>query len=195
MTSPGRGAISRLLRRHAKGDAAALDELVPLLYERLRRIARGQIARNRRFDTLNTTALVHEAYLELERDRAVDWQDREHFFAICARAMRRIIVDHARRRSAQKRGGGRPDLPLDDVRLVSEERAEEVAALGEALRQFEAVDPRAARVVECRFFAGLSIEETAAALDVSVRTVTRDWVAARAWLYGRLRHDALERPL
>ena len=180
------GAVSRLLHRHAEGDEAALDELVPLLYERLRRIARGQLARNRRFDTLNTTALVHEAYLELQNDPAVDWQDREHFFAICARAMRRIIVDHARRHSAQKRGGGTPAVTLEPEHAVLFAEAESWLAVDRALAALSDLDERLTRTVECRVFAGLSEVETAKALGVSRRTVQRDWVRARAWLRREL---------
>ena len=164
------------------------------VYDELHRVAQRHRARWNGNDTLNTTAIVHEAYIKMAGTGS-DYASRAHFLAVAATAMRHVLISYAERQAAQKRGGGRHDIPLDEARLVPEERAEEVVALGEALRQFEAVDPRAARVVECRFFAGLNIQETAAALDISERTVTRDWVAAQAWLYDRLRHDALGIPL
>lgn len=178
--------ISRLLRQHADGDEAALEELMPLVYEQLRRLARTQIARNKRHDTLNTTALVHEAYLQMQRNSAVEWQGRGHFYAICSRTMRRIIVDYARHRGAQKRGGGKPDLLLEPHHASLAREAEDWLALDRALDVLGSFNERLARVVECRFFAGLSEEETAEALGVSRRTVQRDWLRARAWLRREL---------
>lgn len=172
--APG-GAITRLLQAHREGDRAAFDSLVPLVYERLRRIARGQIRRGGRGQTLDTTALVHEAYVQLVDETGVDWQDRGHFYAICARAMRRILVDYSRRRTAQKRGGGRPSLTLEPELLSADEQAELILAVDGALDSLASLDERLARVVECRFFAGMTEKETAAALDSSVRTVQRDW--------------------
>lgn len=178
--------ISRLLRQHAGGDAEALEDLMPLVYEQLRQLARRQIAGNKRHHTLNTTALVHEAYLQLQRSSDVDWQGKGHFYAICSRTMRRIIVDYARRQSAQKRGGGKSDLTLEPHHAPLVNEAETWLALDRALDVLGSFNERLARTVECRFFAGLSEEETAEALSVSRRTVQRDWPRARAWLRKEL---------
>jgi RNA polymerase sigma factor (TIGR02999 family) len=175
--------ITRLLQRHHQGDRAAFDRMVPMVYERLRIIARGQLARaGRRHQTLDTTALVQEAYLQLVDVQAVDWQDRAHFFAICARAMRRILVDYARHRQAAKRGGGVVDLTLQPDLVAADSQSELVLAIDRALDDLESFNERLARVVECRYFAGMTEEETAQALDTSLRTVQRDWMRARAWL-------------
>lgn len=167
---------------------------MPLVYDQLRQVAHRQLAAEPTGHTLQTTALVHEAYLKLAAQTRVQWQDREHFFAIASRAMRRILVDYARRHRAVRRGGqnGRPPRPvsLDDVDLPVAERADALLALDEALDRLERVDPRSARVVECRFFAGLTEAETAAALGVSQRTVAREWAVAKGWLYQELRRDA-----
>lgn len=187
MSEPGpAGEITRLLERHRGGDRAAFDALVPLVYERLRRIARGQLRRGGRGRTLDTSALVHEAYVQLVAETGVEWQDRSHFYAICARAMRRIVVDFSRRRSAQKRGGGRPDLTLEPERLGVEGQAELVVAVDAALGRLAAFNERLERVVECRFFAGMTDRETAEALGSSERTVQREWQRARAWLRKEL---------
>lgn len=180
------GRITRLLRAHHEGDREAFDELVPLVYDRLRRIARGQRARGGRGQTLDTTALVHEAYFRLVDETGVAWQDRSHFFAVCARAMRRILVDYARERTARKRGSGNPDLTLEPERLGVERQAEQVLAVDRALQSLASFNERLARLVECRYFAGLTEEETAEALGVSLRTVQRDWTRARAWLLKEL---------
>jgi RNA polymerase sigma factor (TIGR02999 family) len=180
------GRITRLLQAHHDGDRAAFDQLVPLVYDRLRRIAQGQLARRGRWQALDTTALVHEAYMELVEETGVAWQDRSHFFAITARAMRRILVDYARERTAQKRGGGKPDLTLEPERLGIEPQAEQVLAVDRALESLAAFNGRLARLVECRYFAGMTEEETAEALDVSLRTVQREWPRARAWLQKEL---------
>jgi RNA polymerase sigma factor (TIGR02999 family) len=180
--------ITQLLQRHHQGDRAAFDRMVPLVYERLRIIARGQLARagRRRDRTLDTTGLVQEAYLQLVGEHGVDWQDRAHFFAVCARAMRRILVDDARRRQAAKRGGGIAALTLQPDLVAVDSQAELVLAVDRALQDLAAFNERLARVVECRYFAGLTEEETALALDSSVRTVQRDWMRARAWLLKAL---------
>ncbi|MBB1059385.1 sigma-70 family RNA polymerase sigma factor [Lysobacter spongiae] len=179
--------ITRLLQRHHQGDRDAFDRMVPLVYERMRGIARGQIARaGRRGATLDTTALVQEAYLQLVEVDGVDWQDRGHFFAICARAMRRILVDDARRRHAAKRGGDAVPVTLDAEVLAAESASDQVLAINDALTGLEAFNARLARVVECRYFAGMTEEETARALDTSLRTVQRDWMRARAWLLKAL---------
>lgn len=179
--------ITRLLQRHHEGDRDAFDRMVPLVYERLRVIACGQLARaGRRGQTLDTTALVQEAYLQLVDADGVDWQDRGHFFAICARAMRRILVDYARRRQAAKRGGGVATVTLEADMVAADSESEQVLAIDKALTGLEAFNQRLARVVECRYFAGMTEEETARALDTSLRTVQRDWMRARAWLLKEL---------
>ncbi|MDQ3287321.1 MAG: ECF-type sigma factor [Pseudomonadota bacterium] len=179
--------VTQLLQRHHKGDRAAFDDLVPLVYQRLRVIARGQLSRaGQRDRTLGTTGLVQEAYLQLVDEHGVDWQDRGHFYAICARAMRRILVDAARRRHAAKRGGGVVDLTLKPDMIAIDSEAELVLAVDEALDGLAAFNERLARVVECRYFAGLTEEETAQALGSSLRTVQRDWMRARAWLLKAL---------
>lgn len=179
--------ITRMLQRHRQGDRAAFDAVVPLVYERLRIIARGQIARaGRRDRTLGTTGLVQEAYLQLADEQGVDWQDRGHFYAICARAMRRILVDAARRRHAAKRGGGVADVTLEADLVAIDAESDQVLAVDEALRGLASFNERLARVVECRYFAGLTEEETAQAMDSSLRTVQRDWMRARAWLLKAL---------
>lgn len=162
-----------------------LDRLVPVVYDELRRLARRQLAGHQR-GLLDTTTLVHEVYLKLARQGQIPPDSRSHFLGIAARAMRQIVVDFARRRGAQKRGGEQPDLSLDAQTIAVEAEAEKVLALNDALGRLAEIDPRLIRVVECRFFAGLSEEETAAALDVSTRTVQRDWMRARAWLQTQL---------
>ena len=179
--------ITRLLQRHHHGDREAFDRLVTLAYEQLRAVARGQLARaGRRGQTLDTTALVQEAYLDLFDEHGVDWQDRGHFFAVCARAMRRILVDDARRRQAVKRGAGAAAVTLQPDMVAIEARSEQVLAVDAALEDLAAFNPRLAQVVECRWFAGMTEEETARALDTSLRTVQRDWMRARAWLLKAL---------
>lgn len=188
------GHITALLQRHHAGDREAFDTLVTLVYDHLRRIARRQLARARPSETLNTTALVHEAYVQLEKETGVVWQSRSHFFGICARAMRRIIVDHARHRGAQKRGNGVPPEPLDRADLSVDGQAELAVAVDEALVSLAGVNDRLVRVVECRYFAGMTEEETATALGTSLRTVQRDWMRARAWLLRELGNPPLEQP-
>jgi RNA polymerase sigma factor (TIGR02999 family) len=178
--------VSELLLAWGEGDRAALDELFPLVYGELRRIAHRQLRGERSAHTLNTTALVHEAYLKLVRMDRIPWRNRAQFFAIAARAMRRILVDYAYRRRRQKRGGGQAPLSLADVVVMVDSRADELVALDQALERLEAIDPRHTRVVECRVFGGMSIEETAEALDLSPATIKRDWAMARAWLNREL---------
>lgn len=179
--------ITRLLVDLAEGNEQALDRLMPLVYEELQRLARHHLRDERAGHTLNTTALVHEAYLKLVDQREVKWQNRAHFFALASMAMRRILVNYARRRNRAKRGGGTPRLTLDDGLVVmSDARAEEVVALDEALTRLEALNERAARVVECRFFAGLTIAETSEALGTSATTIKRDWRLAKTWLRREL---------
>ena len=178
-------AITQLLAAWRNGDSNAARSLVPLVYEELRLIARRQLGGNRT-ETLRTTALVHEAYLKLGRRSQLAVEDRHHFFAIAGKAMRQLIVDHARRRAAEKRGGQVPLVALEDADAPVAARAAEIVALNEALDRLTAVDPWLGRVVELRFFAGLSVEETADALDCSPRTIKRDWRKARAFLHREL---------
>lgn len=177
--------ITRILRAHAAGDAEALDRLWPLVYEDLRVIARRQLVRDGS-TTLNPTAVVHEAFLRLAELAPVAWTDRHHFFALVARAMRRVLVDAARERHAAKRGGGRAREELDPEALGVRAEIEELLVVEETLAELERLDPRLARVVECRLFAGLSDDETAEALRLSRRTVERSWQRARAHLERRL---------
>jgi len=181
--------VTQLLAAARGGDREALDRLFTVVYRRLREIAHGQIGKQRRGDTLGTTALVHEAYLKMTRGATP--LDRNHFYAVAATAMRYILVDYARRRQAAKRGEGPEQTTLDDERLgldaeSLDARAAEVVAVDEALGRLEQLDPRLASLVEMRFFAGLSVEETAVAMEVSERTVQRDWIRARAFLQREL---------
>ncbi len=178
--------VTQLLHRLASGDRLAENELLPYVYGELKRLAAAQLRKERAEHTLQTTALVHEAYLRLTRSQGTEWQDRLHFFAFAAKLMRRILVDHARTRNTGKRGGPSVQVPFDDALLVSQEQCELITGLDQALLQLAATDPRKAEVVELRFFAGLTEEEIADYLRISVRTVKRDWHVARAWLYGKL---------
>ena len=177
--------ITAILRAHAAGDTAAIDRLLPRVYEELRRIARARLRRERTDHTFTPTDLVHEAFLKLVPLDRVNWQDRAHFFAIASRAMRNVLVDHAMRRATAKRGGGQEALTLDDD-ATSEKSLDDLIALSDALERLERLDARQARVVECRFFGGLSLDETAEALSISPATVSRDWTFARAWLHREL---------
>jgi RNA polymerase sigma factor (TIGR02999 family) len=182
MTDPS--DITAILAAARGGERAALDEVFRRVYDEMRGIARGQLARAGRA-TLSTTAVVHEAYLKLVRSPAIDYEDRRHFYAVAATAMRHILLNHARARTARKRDGGRR-LSLDRVELVVDDHAEELVALDAALERLAGLDERLARVVELRFFAGLTVEETAELLGVTDRTVKRDWRAARAFLHQQL---------
>ena len=174
--------ITHLLKEWSDGDERALDKLTPLVYEELRRQASRYLRRERRGHTLQTTALINEAYLRLIDARDVHWQGRAHFFAIAANLMRRVLVDHARRRDAEKRGGSGLRLTLDEGLAVAKETDVDLLAIDEALDRLAKIDAQQARVVELRFFSGLTVDETAAALGVSPKTVKRDWSVARAWL-------------
>ena len=183
MTVPSQLDVTRLLDALRGDDRAALDVLFPLVYAELRRLARAQLARERPGHTLDSVALVNEAYLKLVGQDGVRLQNRAHFFAVSARAMRAILVDHARARNAAKRGGGGVALPLDEVaELLSDEQAEHVERLDDGLAQLAGVNEEATRVVECLYFGGLTLEETAEALGMSVATVRRRWSFAKAWL-------------
>lgn len=170
----------------ASDDPEAMERLLPLLYDELRQIAHRQLSHERSSHTLQTTALVHEAYLRLVDQTQVTQRGRAYFFAAAAQAMRRVLVDYARRRNRKKRGGGQAPLSLEENQLAMDAYADELIDLDEALDRLAALNARQARVVECRFFGGLSVKETAAALNVSYRTVENDWALARAWLYDVL---------
>jgi len=178
--------VSQLLRAWSDGDQTALDKLMPLVYEELRRMAKRHMDRQNPGHTLQTTALIHEAYLRLIDQKETRWQNRAHFFAVAARAMRSILVDYARARQAAKRGGEAVVVSLDEAAVASDERAAEMVALDDALEGLAAFDRRKCRVVELRYFGGLSVEETAEVLKVSPETVARDWRLARTWLLREL---------
>lgn len=181
--------ITQLLVRWGGGDREAFDQLMPIVYAELRRMARNYM--NRQGDhTLQTTALVHEAYVKLAGEDGKNWQNRSHFYAVAAKAMRHVLVDYARSTQAAKRGGGQVMIPLDDARMPPPERMSEVIELDDALHALAALNARQSDVVEMRFFGGLSVEETAEALKVSPETVMRDWRAAKAWLYQQITHES-----
>ena len=183
--------ITALLVSISEGDRDALNRLFPVVYAELRSLAHRQLARLRPGDTLQTTALVHEAYLKLLGTARPDWHDRKHFFAVASRAMRQISVDYARAQTAQKRGGDLPALTLDEEHLPVAGRTDDLVRLDASLTELESLSERAAQVVELRFFGGLSVEETAAVMDVSERTVKREWQKARAFLFDAFRRDGL----
>ena len=178
--------VTRLLVRLTDGDRAVLDDLLPLIYGELRRLAGGYLRRERQGHTLEPTALVHEAYLRMVDQTQVRWQNRAHFFGVAAQMMRRILVDHARAHQTAKRGSGGIKVSLDDVLEISDEQMDSMLALDEALKALEQIDPQKSRIVELRFFGGLSIEETAEALGIGTATVIRQWRMAKAWLYNEV---------
>jgi len=180
--SAGGNDVTELLLAWSAGNASALDELTPIVYAELHRIARRCMAGERKEHSLQATALVNEAYLRLVDTRRMQWQDRSHFYAVAASLMRRILVDHARARDSQKRGGNARRVSLDESALVSPEPAVDLVDLDNALQKLAQLDPRKVRVVELRFFAGLEVQETADVLGVSPDTVMRDWRLARSWL-------------
>jgi RNA polymerase sigma-70 factor, ECF subfamily len=180
------GEVTRLLAELGQGGSGAVDRLIPILYDELRQIAHRQMRSERWDHTLDTTALVHEAYVKLVGLDRMHWQNRAHFLAVAAQAMRRVLVDYAVGRRAQKRGGARRRVPLDDVPPDRAQPLETLVALDAALRRLETIDARLTRVVECRYFGGMSVEEAAQALDVSPATIKRDWSVARAWLNREL---------
>lgn len=189
----GRPDITRLLREWRSGNAEALQRLIPLVYNELHTLASRYLSRERQDHTLQTTALVHEAYLKLAAQRDVDWQSRAHFFGIAAQLMRRILVDHARRDRRVKRGGDAPHLPLEDADPSSPAASidsVDIYALDQALKDLETLDPQQGRIVELRFFGGLTIEEAAEVTGLSSATIKRDWVVAKAWLYRKLAGEA-----
>lgn len=174
--------VTQLLVSWSNGNKDALEKLIPLVYAELRRLARRYMGRESPGHTLQTSALINEAYLKLADQRNVQWQNRAHFFAVAAQVMRHILIDHARSRHYAKRGAGARKISLDDTAVLSDERAADLIALDDALKVLAELDPRKSRIIELRFFGGLSIEETAEIMEVSPVTVTREWRAARAWL-------------
>lgn len=186
--------VTQLLVDFQEGDPTAADRLWSEVYDELRRIAHHKLRHERQSHTMSTTALVHEAYLKLVDQSQVEWQDRLHFFAMSSRIMRNILIDYARRRNAQKRGGDRPHLQLDDAIISAEKSAHVFLALDEALKQLAEVDERLGRVVEYRFFGGMQEKEIAELLGVSKRTVRRDWRKAKAWLSRALAEDSTASP-
>ena len=182
--------LTDLLLEWREGDKAALDRLIPIVYDELRRIAHRYVQHERDAHTLQTSALVNEAYLRFAGQRKVDWQNRAHFFAVTAQVMRHILIDHARRRRYAKHGGEVQQIPINDAAEMSLQRAGELIALEEALDQLAKLDQRKCQVVELRYFGGLSLEETAEVLQISLMTVRRDWRAAKAWLYRSVTNDA-----
>jgi len=182
LMTPSTNEVTQLLVAWSNGDRAARDEIMPLVYDELRRLAHRYMDRERRDHTLQTSALVNEAYLRLIDQKDVQWQNRAHFFGIAAQMMRRILVDYARKRGFAKRGGDDKPVSLEEAMIVSPKRAANVVALDDALEILGEIDPRKSQIVELRFFGGLSVEETAEVLSVSPATVSRDWTLAKAWL-------------
>jgi RNA polymerase sigma-70 factor (ECF subfamily) len=190
MTTPSPQEVTRLLLKWGQGDEAALEQLIPLVHEELRRLARLQMGRERPGHTLQASALVNEAYLRLIDVQQIQWQNRTHFLSMSARLMRRILVDFARSKRYQKRGGGVVRVTFDEMLLAASEPGQDLVALDDALLELAKVDERKSRVVEMRFFGGLSVEETASVLKVSVDTVMRDWKLAKVWLLRELTGNA-----
>jgi RNA polymerase sigma factor (TIGR02999 family) len=186
MTQTQTHELTQLLVDWSNGDTAALEKLLPLIDQELRRLAHRYMSRERAGHTLQTTALVNEAFVRLVNRTNVNWQNRAHFFGIAASLMRTILVDHARSHACAKRGGGAFNLELDETMIVSKQKASEVLALDDALKELARLDPQQSRVVELRFFGGLTVEETAEVLHVSPATIKREWSTAKAWLYHEL---------
>jgi RNA polymerase sigma factor (TIGR02999 family) len=181
------GEVTVLLNNLKKGNEEAASKLVPLIYAEMRRLAGAYMRRERPDHTLQPTALVHEAYLRLVEQRSVDWQSRAHFMGIAAQVMRRILIDHARGRLRQKRGAGKQNVQLEEGWAFSADKSSSLIKLDDALTELAERDPRQAKIVELRFFGGLTVEETAKLLDISPKTVKRDWAVAKAWLHGFLK--------
>jgi len=191
-----RSTVTKLLLRVEAGDDTAVDQLFALVYGTLKHLAHRQREQWYGDFTLNTTAIVHEAYIKLFDQKNAEWESQAHFLSVASKAMRHILVDYARRKKAEKRGGDMPRVSLEEVRTpsgdvitISEEKAETLVSLDEALKRLAEIEPREAKVVECRFFGGMTIAETAAALGVSPMTVKRDWAMAQAWLLGEMRSE------
>jgi RNA polymerase sigma-70 factor, ECF subfamily len=186
MSHPNYDKISILLESWSNGNSQAVDELLPLVYDELRQMARRYMNRQPSGHTLQTTALIHEAYLKIVDNEEKRWQNKSHFFAVAAQAMRHILVDRARANQTDKRGGGKQKISLEEAAEISAERADELVALDEALKNLSKLDERKGRVVELRYFGGLSVEETAEVLNISRQTVMRDWNFAKMWLLREL---------
>jgi RNA polymerase sigma-70 factor (ECF subfamily) len=187
MENRTRDDVTALLGQLAKGDDAAASKLIPIVYDELRRLAAGYMRRERPDHTLQPTALVHEAYVKLTEQRVTDWRGRAHFFGIAAQIMRRILIDHARGHLRDKRGGGMIPVPLDEAVVFSPEQSSELVRLDASLERLAKLDPRQSRIVELRFFGGLTVEQTAELLGISAKTVKRDWSMAKAWLHGDMK--------
>lgn len=187
---PGYGPVTQLLRRWTDGDARALHQLVPLVYKELRQLAGRHLRHERDGHTLQRTGLVHEVFLRLSNDRPVQWESRAQFFSLASKLMRHVLVDHARARRADKRGGGVTLLPLEEADAAGTADTLDILALDQALQRLEQLDPQQSQVVELRFFGGLGVDETAATLGVSASTVKREWSCARAWLLRELHETA-----
>ncbi|HEX8195796.1 MAG TPA: sigma-70 family RNA polymerase sigma factor [Pyrinomonadaceae bacterium] len=187
-------SVTQLLIEHSRGDSEAVEKLLPAVYDELRRLAAGYLRRERSDHTLQPTALVHEAYLKLIDQTRVSWQNRAHFFGVAAQVMRRILVDHAREHRAAKRGAEFQIMPLDENLDKAFVKSSELIALDDALTELAKVSPEKAKLVELRFFGGLTFEETAEVLDIGLTTVKRQWRLARAWLYGQLNNTNSEQP-
>lgn len=192
MMNPPEKDVTQLLLDWSSGKREAMDDLLPLVYKELRQLADRYLRRERSDHTLQATALVHEAYLKLIDQRNVQWQNRAHFFGVAAQAMRRILVDHARNHQAAKRGSGGQKISLDEGLMVTDERAHELVALDDALNELAEFDEQKGRIVELRFFGGLTIEETAEVLGIGTATVIREWRMAKAWLYQSISGDEPE---
>ncbi len=185
--NPGCEDVTVLLAELSKGNEQAASRLIPLVYNELRRLAGGYMRRERTDHTLQATALVHEAYLKLVEQRNVNWQGRTHFFAIAAQVMRRFLIDHARGHLREKRGAGERPIPLDEALVFAPEQSLELVKLDESLERLAQLDARQSKIVELRFFGGLTVEQTAEVLGISPKTVKRDWSVAKAWLHGDLK--------
>jgi len=178
--------VTQALAQLSDGDRSALDRLLPMVYDHLRGVAERELRHERADHTLSPTALVHEAYLKLVQLDRISWQGRAHFFGACAQVMRRILISYARMKKAEKRGAAAPHVPIEDVVVAARTRPADLVALDDALLRLEQLSERQARIVECRFFAGMNVEDTAEALGISPATVKRDWTVARAWLNREL---------
>jgi len=189
VTTISQTGVTDLLVHWSEGDQEALNKLIPLVYDELHKLASRYLRRERRDHTLQTTAVVHEAYLKLVNQRDANFENRLHFFAVAAQIMRRILVDYARRHHASKRGGDLYKLSLDEALVTSEEKGADLLAIDEALDRLAAIDPRQSRVVELRIFAGLTLEETAQALNISPSTVRREWSMAKAWIHRQIKNN------
>jgi len=187
MDDPGREDVTVLLTEMTKGNTDAASKLIPLVYQELRELAANYMRHERSDHTLQPTALVHEAFLKLVQQRSVDWQSRAHFFGVAAQVMRRILVDHARGHLRRKRGGGQRSVPIDEALVFTPEQSENLVKLDQSLERLTQIDPRQGKIVELRFFGGLTVEQTADLLGISPKTVKRDWSMAKAWLHGDLK--------